>query len=141
MVLRLAADGSSVDGNVIMNAQIGIFLNGGNGYRITRNSISNIDIESGIHMQGHAPGGTGSLTNVLVERNTIFNLNVATRACGIHEAPDNNVTGNRILNNIVSDAYCGVEHGYADPVVGGRYINTLYEVLNVDLPEPPSAEP
>ena len=134
VVLRAAADGSVVDRNVIMKAQIGIFLNGGRNYRITRNRISNIDVESGIHMQGHSPGDTGTLTGVLVESNRIFHLTpIANKVCGIYEEPDSGVMGNFIVNNTINDAYCGVEHVTADLVLEGQYFNTLYNTLNVDL--------
>lgn len=142
VVLRAAADGVLVRDNVIMNAQAGIFLNGGSGYKITNNRISNIDVIAGILMQGAA---TGSLTGVLVEGNTMFNLTpIANEVCGVSEAPGTGVARNHIVNNTVNDAYCGVAYVSGDQATAGRYFNVLYETLNLDLYPtelPPPTEP
>ena len=140
IVLRIAADGTVVEDNVITNAQFGIFLNGGNRYRITNNRISNIDGQSGIHLQG--PGDPTTLTNTLVQGNAIYNLlPLANRVCGIDEETASGVSGNYIVQNVVNDAYCGVAKVSADVASENRFFNTAYGILEVDLlpglPDPP----
>ena len=56
VTLRAAGDGTVVSDNVITDAQIGIFINGGNQFRITGNTIGNIDAASGMDIQGSATG-------------------------------------------------------------------------------------
>jgi hypothetical protein len=134
IVLRIAGDGTIVENNVITNAQFGVFLNGGNRYRVTNNLISNIDGQSGIHLQGHAPGDTTTLTNTLVQGNTIYNLlPQANRVCGVDEEADSGLSGNHIVHNAVNDAYCGVAKVFADVAIENRFFNTAYEILDIEL--------
>jgi parallel beta-helix repeat protein len=136
VVLRIAANGTVVDENVITNAQFGIFLNGGNEYRVTNNRISNIDGQSGIHLQGHAPGDTTTLTNTLVQGNTIYHLlPLANQVCGVDEEAGSGLSGNYIAHNVVNDAYCGVAQVFTDVAVENRFFNTEYEILDADLLE------
>jgi Right handed beta helix region len=139
IVLRDAGEGSVVDCNVITNVQSGIFLNGGNKYFITRNTIQNVDgLFNGIHMQYLDPD---SLTNVLVEGNTVSNvLPLSNQTCGIGEVVGPNIYGNKILNNTINDAYCGVGSVSTDVVLGTITYNTLYPLLDAAA-SPPPVEP
>jgi hypothetical protein len=137
VTLKAVGDGTTVEGNIIMNAQHGIFINGGNLARITNNQIRNIDAGNGMNIQGTA---SGFFTNSLIAGNVIFNVgpidqNASLNAagCGIDEVPGTGVSGNTIINNTVSDAYCGVASVEADFVGGGLYLNTLYSLLDADL--------
>ena len=142
VVLRAPADNTVVDGNVIANAQAGIFINGGNSLRISKNLISNVDVFEPIHIQAAA---TGSFTNSLIQGNAIYNTTpIANQVCGIGEASGSGTFGgNRFVNNSINDAYCGI--GYvtadADHIVANSFFNTLYTTINNDLPTPPPVEP
>ena len=142
IVLRAVGDGTVVDGNIITNAQSGIFVNGANRLWITDNQISNIEALSGIDIQGTV---SGFFTNSVVAGNTIFHIGPIdnfAEGCGILEYPGTGTfSGNPILNNTVSDAYCGVSHVSADSVHAGSYLNTLYTELNSEDPAPPPVEP
>ncbi len=139
IVLRNVADGAVVDGNTIVSAQSGIFLNGGNNVRVLNNTISDIDLLDGIDIQGAA---SGFFTNSQIANNTVLNVGpITNQGCGIFEVSASGVSGNIISNNTVKDGYCGVAAVSADQVVGGNYANTLYTVLNTDQPLPSPAEP
>jgi len=148
VTLRAAGDGTVVSDNVITDAQAGIFINGGNRFRVTGNTIRNIDAASGIDIQGSA---TGSFTNSVIGENTIsnvgpFNVGFTTNeeGCGIDEYTGTGVSGNFLMHNRVNDSYCGVAYVTADRVVSGTYHNTLYNELNSDLypnAYPPITEP
>jgi nitrous oxidase accessory protein NosD len=56
VTLRAIGDGTVVDGNIISNAQSGIFINGANRLRVTNNQIRNIDAMSGMDIQATASG-------------------------------------------------------------------------------------
>jgi hypothetical protein len=136
VTLRAVAEGTVVDGNLITNAQGGIFINGGTHVQITNNVIGNIDALDGIDIQGTA---SGSFTDSLIEGNTIYNaVPVANFSCGIAEAPGTGVARNQLVNNVVNDAYCGIAYVTADNVEKGKFFNTLYNTLNTDVyPTPP----
>jgi nitrous oxidase accessory protein NosD len=149
VTLRAIGDGTVVDGNIISNAQSGIFINGANRLRVTNNQIRNIDAMSGMDIQGTA---SGFFTNSVIDGNGIFNVGPIDQnasnneeGCGINEySGTGTFSGNRISNNVVNDAYCGVAHVTADTVQGGIYFNTLYTELNSDLFPvmfPPAVEP
>jgi hypothetical protein len=147
VTLRAPGAGTVVDSNVISQAQSGIFVNGGNFLSITNNQIRNIDAMSGMDIQGSA---TGSLTNSLIQGNSIFNVGPIDQdavndgeGCGIDEYSGTGVAGNLISNNTVGDAYCGVAYVTADTVLSGPYFNTLYTELNADVwtTFPPAVEP
>jgi hypothetical protein len=139
VVLRGAGDGTMIASNEITNAQAGIFLNGGNRYQVKHNIIRNIDAMEGIHMQDAA---TGSLTNSVIEGNTIFNTTpIENENCGIGEVASPGTHDNKILNNTINDAYCGVSYVSTDLVVGTQTFNTLYVTLDSSLPSPPPVEP
>jgi len=148
VVLKAVGDGTTVDGNTIVNAQYGIFINGANLARIANNQIRNIDAGNGIDIQGTA---SGAFANSLVAGNMIFhvgpidqNASLNQRGCGIEEYAGTGVSGNTIVNNTVSDAFCGVAAVEADFVVSGTYTNTLYPLLDADLYPitfPPATEP
>lgn len=138
ITLRAPGDGTTVDHNVISNAQSGIFINGGNRLRISNNLISNIGPMDGMDIQGAA---TGYFTNSVIEGNTLFNLSpISNNSCGIFEVPGTGVSGNTISHTTVNDAFCGVGYVTADHLGSGNYRNTLYPTLNTDLfPTPPPA--
>jgi Right handed beta helix region len=149
VTLRAIGDGTVVDGNIITNAQSGIFINGANLLTVTNNQIRNIDAMSGMDIQASA---SGVFTNSVVANNSIFNVgpidqNASTNeeGCGINEySGTGTYSGNQIWQNTVSDAYCGVAHVGADQVLFGTYFNTLYPQLDSDLyPNgfPPATEP
>jgi nitrous oxidase accessory protein NosD len=149
VTLRAVGDGTVVDGNIITNAQSGIFINGANLLTVTNNQIRNIDAMSGMDIQATA---SGVFTNSVIANNSIFNVgpidqNASTNeeGCGINEySGTGTFSGNQIWQNTVSDAYCGVAHVGADPVYFGTYFNTLYTQLNSDqYPNsyPPATEP
>jgi nitrous oxidase accessory protein NosD len=148
VTLKAVGNGTTVDGNTIVNAQYGIFINGANLARITNNQIRNIDAGNGINIQGTA---SGAFTNSLVGGNSIFNVgpidqnaSLNETGCGIVEASGTGVSGNTLMNNSVFDAYCGIASVEADFVGGGLYVNTLYSLLDSDLyPSmfPPATEP
>jgi Right handed beta helix region len=143
VVLRAAGDGTVVEGNIITNAQSGIFVNGANAARITNNVIMNIDVLSGIHIQ--------ALTNSQIDGNKIFGVgpinedaSTLQTGCGINELSGPAISGNTLRNNIVNDAYCGVAYVTADQVHSGTYFNTLYTTFNSDeypTAYPPAIEP
>jgi nitrous oxidase accessory protein NosD len=141
VTLRAVGEGTTVDQNVITNAQSGIFVNGGSRIRITNNRISDIDLLDGIDIQGTA---SGSFNQSRIEGNTIVDLGpVANQSCGIAEAPGTGVAGNTISQNTINDGYCGVAHVSADRIDHARYFNILYTELNTDLvtSPPPPIEP
>ena len=149
VTLRAVGDGTVVDGNVITNAQSGIFINGANRLRVTNNQIRNIDAMSGMDIQATA---SGFFTNSVITGNSIFNVGPIDQnasnnfeGCGINEASGTGtVSGNEISQNTVNDAFCGVAHVTADNVEAGVYLNTLYTELNSDLfpnAYPPAVEP
>jgi hypothetical protein len=149
VTLRAIGDGTVVDGNIITNAQSGIFINGANLLTVTNNQIRNIDAMSGMDIQGSA---SGFFTNSVIANNSIFNVgpidqnaSADEEGCGINEySGSGTFSGNQIWQNTVSDAYCGVAHVGADPVYFGTYFNTLYTQLNSDqYPNtyPPATEP
>lgn len=136
-VLRAAADGSTIEENVITKVQFGIFLNGGNRYRVLNNIVTSIDAGEAIQINA-------GITNSLIANNLIMNGSVATETCGIFDDPQAGNANNNFVNNTVNDAYCGVAFVSEDRVVGGRYLNTLYDVLDVDFfptALPPPVEP
>lgn len=143
VVLRAAAVGSTVDRNVITNAQSGIFVNGGANLHIGNNQIRNIQALSGMDLQGSA---TGSLTNSVIEGNVIVNVGPVNQTCsdngeccGITEYPGTGVSGNRIVNTTVNDAFCGVAAVRADRVQGSKFYNVLYMLLDADAGQFPPA--
>jgi Right handed beta helix region len=142
VTLRAVADGTIVDGNVITNAQSGIFINGGSNARISNNVIRNIDALDGIDIQGTA---SGFFTDSLIQGNAIYKaVPVANESCGIYESSGTGVARNRIVNNLVNDAYCGIAYVAADSVEASTFFNTLYNTLNTDLypsAGPPPVEP
>jgi nitrous oxidase accessory protein NosD len=149
VTLRAIGDGTVVDGNVITNAQSGIFINGANRLKVTNNQIRNIDAMSGIDIQGSA---SGFFTNSVIADNGIFNVGPIDQnasnneeGCGINEySGTGTFSGNQIWQNAVTDAYCGVAHVGSDPVNFGAYFETLYNELNSDLypnSYPPAVEP
>lgn len=148
VVFRNVGDGSVVDGNIITNAQSGIFLNGANRARITNNVIMNIDALDGIDIQGTA---AGHFTNSVISGNTISHVfpissysSINYAGCGINEYSGTGVAMNVLADNTVNDAYCGVAYVSADHVFSGMYLNTLYATLNEDLYPtvfPPAVEP
>ena len=136
VTLRSVQAGTEVDGNVITNAQSGIFINGVVQASITNNVISNIDGYDGIDVEG--------LTNSQIQGNRIFNaLPITNESCGVYEFSGTGDSGNTITGNAVNDAYCGVGYVTADAVESGIYLNTLYTTFNTDLnPDGlPPAEP
>jgi parallel beta-helix repeat protein len=142
VVLRSAGDGTVIEGNIITNAQSGIFLNGANAAKITHNVIQNIDRLSGIHVQ--------FTTNSLMEGNKISGVGPINQdatfeeGCGINEISGASNSGNILRNNTVNDAYCGVAYVTADQVQSGTYFNTLYTTFNSDqypTAYPPAIEP
>ena len=143
VVLRAAGDGTVIEGNIVTNAQSGIFLNGANAARIAHNVIKNIDGLSGIHVQ--------STTNSLMEGNKISGVGPINQdasrleeGCGINEISGTSNSGNILRNNTVNDAYCGVAYVTADQVESGTYFNTLYTTFNSDqypTAYPPATEP
>jgi len=148
VTLRGPGDGTTVDGNVISNAQSGIFINGANRLQVTNNQIRNIEALDGIDIQGTA---TGAFTNSLIEGNVIVNVGPIDEnasndeaGCGINEYSGTGISGNHIVNNTVNDAFCGVAAVAADHVGFGSYFNVLYPTLNSDqYPNayPPPTEP
>jgi nitrous oxidase accessory protein NosD len=148
VTLRAVGNGTTVDSNVITNAQSGIFINGGSHVRITNNRIKNIQAMSGVDIQGSA---TGAFTSSLIAGNVISNVgpidqdaSIDEEGCGINEYSGTGISGNEILGNIVNDAYCGVAYVGADHVAGGIYFNILYTEFNSDLylsAYPPATEP
>jgi nitrous oxidase accessory protein NosD len=145
VTLKAVGDGTTVDGNIIVNSQHAIFINGANLARITNNLIRNIDAGNGISIQGTA---SGFFTNSLVAGNSIFNVgpidqnaSVNENGCGINEASGTGVSGNTLMNNSVFDAYCGIASVEADFVSGGFFLNTLYSLLDSDLYPSPSTFP
>ncbi|HTC91345.1 MAG TPA: right-handed parallel beta-helix repeat-containing protein [Bryobacteraceae bacterium] len=149
ITLRAIGDGTVVDGNIIDNAQSGIFINGANKLRVTNNQIGNIDGMSGMDIQATA---SGVFTNSLVSGNTISHVGPIDQdasndeeGCGINEySGTGTFSGNQMSLNTVNDAYCGVAHVAADNVESGTYFNTLYTELNSDqYPSsyPPPTEP
>jgi nitrous oxidase accessory protein NosD len=149
VTLRAIGDGTVVDGNIITNAQSGIFINGANKLRVTNNQIRNIDAMSGMDIQATA---SGYFTNSVIAGNSIHNvgpidINASNdeEGCGINEYSGTGIfSGNQIFQNTVNDAYCGVAHVTTDSVEAGTYLNTLYAELNSDLfPSmfPPPTEP
>lgn len=144
VVLRAVGDGTVVEGNIISNVQSGVFINGGNRLRILNNLISNVDVLSGIHVQG--------MTDSLVAMNQIFNvgpfddwISENQEGCGINVVQGAGNARNTYAENLVSDAYCGVAFVSSEMVVSGVYVNTLYETLNADnyvnRPFPPPVLP
>jgi nitrous oxidase accessory protein NosD len=132
ITLRAVGDGTVVERNVITSAQSGIFINGGKNARIVNNLITNIDLLSGIDIQGTA---SGFFSNSRIANNTILNVaSFENQSCGISEAPGTGVSGNVIANNTVNDAYCGVGYVGADHVSGGTYQNTFHDLINADQP-------
>jgi len=151
VTLRAVGDGTIVDGNIISNAQSGIFINGANLLRVTNNLIRNIDAMSGMDIQGTSLG-SGIFTNNVIDGNRIFNVgpidqnaSLNEEGCGINEySGSGTFSGNQISHNIVNDAYCGVAHVSTDIVQSGVYLNTLYTEFNSDLytsAYPPAVEP
>jgi nitrous oxidase accessory protein NosD len=148
VTLKAVGDGTTVDGNTIVNAQSGIFVNGANLARITNNQIRNIDAGNGIDIQGTA---SGAFTHSLIAGNMISNVgpidqnaSLNERGCGIEEYSGTGVSGNTLMNNSVFDAYCGIASVEADFVGGGLFLNTLYSLLDSDLYPtifPPATEP
>jgi nitrous oxidase accessory protein NosD len=137
VVFRYAADGSVAEENTISDVQYGIFLNGGNRYRIKENRITGID------GGGSAIQLNQDITDSLIERNVIVHGSVPDQACGIFEFYLGNA-GNRFIGNSINDAYCGVVHVSGDAVEDGHYLNTLYDVLDANLfpgHAPPPVEP
>jgi nitrous oxidase accessory protein NosD len=126
VTLRSVQAGTVVDGNVITNAQSGIFINGVVQASITNNVISNIEGYDGIDVEG--------LTNSQIQGNKIFNaLPIDNYSCGVYEFSGTGDMGNTIANNAVNDAYCGVGYVTADAVESGTYVDTLYTTYNTDL--------
>ncbi len=149
VTLRAIGDGTIVDGNIIANAQSGIFINGANRLKVVNNQIRNIDAMSGMDIQGTA---SGFFTNSMIANNGIFNVGPIDQnasnngeGCGIEEySGTGTFSGNQIWQNAVNDAYCGVAHVGTDPVNFGTYFNTLYTEFNSDLYKnayPPAVEP
>ena len=151
VTLRAVGDGTEVEGNMISNAQSGIFINGANKLRVIDNQIPNIDAMSGMDIQATA---SGVFTNSVIRHNRIFHVwpidadaSNDGEGCGINEySGTGTFSGNEISDNVVSDAYCGVAHVTADWVHEGLYFNVLYTELNTDLylyppPFPPAVEP
>ena len=100
VTLRAVGDGTVVDGNVITNAQSGIFINGANRLRVTNNQIRNIDAMSGMDIQGTA---SGFFTNSVITGNSIFNVGPIDQnasnngeGCGINEYSG---TGSRAIQS------------------------------------------
>ncbi len=136
VTLRFAEAGTVVDGNTIMNAQSGIFINGGTQLTITNNVVANIEGLDGIDIQ--------NLTNSIFDGNTLYNgYPISNDSCGIYEVTGTGVSGNIILNTTTNDAYCGVAYVAGEHVSLGSYFNTLYTEFNSDVypSGPPSVEP
>ena len=139
VTLRVPGDGTVVEGNIISDAQSGIFINGANDLKVTNNQISNIYGEDGIDIQGTA---AGYFTNSVIKGNHMFNTGVAAEGCGIWEAyGTGTISGNEISDNTVNDGYCGVAYAPPDMVGAGTYTNVLYSLVNTALPNPPDVEP
>lgn len=143
VILRAVGSGSVVDGNILTDAQNGIFINGGSNLRITNNLIRNMDIFSGIHLQG--------TTDSVFTGNQIYNTSpkdevAAERSegCGINEITGAQNARNRYSGNVVIDAYCGIAHVGSSIVESGTYVNTIYSTINSDehpTRYPPAALP
>jgi nitrous oxidase accessory protein NosD len=149
VTLRAIGDGTVVDGNIITNAQSGIFINGANQLTVVNNQIRNIQAMSGMDIQGSA---SGVFTNNVIANNRISNVgpidqnaSMNEEGCGINEySGTGTFSGNQISQNAITDAYCGVAHVGADTVTFGLYLDTLYNELDSDLyPNgfPPPVEP
>ena len=130
VVLRSAGAGALIDGNFISNVQAGVFVNGATGARVTNNTISNVEVLNGIHIQGSVSGWYIG--------NRIFHVGPFTEdptnewACGVNDIAGTNSSANLIQGNQVYDAYCGVGYISGDQVQENVYQNTLYEALNHD---------